>query len=100
MFLKISQFYFQWVQLIDSIPEKWKFTIKKNNEVAANLITHQGRIQEFRKRGRSGLVSDHGWVRRARKFRKLDPLYWPKMHLRSVTLNYLSLQKFINILMK
>ena len=32
--------YFQWVQLIDSIPEKWKFIIKKNNEVAANLITH------------------------------------------------------------
>ena len=32
--------YFQWVQLTDSIPEKWKFIIKKNNEVAANLITH------------------------------------------------------------
>ena len=32
--------YFQWVQLIDSIPEKWKFIIKKNNEVAANLTTH------------------------------------------------------------
>ena len=57
MFLKISQFYFQWVQLIDSIPEKWKFIIKKNNEVTANLITHQGRIQEFGKRGRSGLVT-------------------------------------------
>ena len=28
------------MQLIDSIPEKWKFIIKKNNEVAANLITH------------------------------------------------------------
>ena len=27
-------------QLIDYIPEKWKFIIKKNNEVAANLITH------------------------------------------------------------
>ena len=32
--------YFQWVQLIDSIPEKWKFIIKKNDEVAANLTTH------------------------------------------------------------
>ena len=28
------------MQLIDSIPGKWKFIIKKNNEVAANLITH------------------------------------------------------------
>ena len=28
------------MQLKDSIPEKWKFIIKKNNEVAANLITH------------------------------------------------------------
>ena len=32
--------YFHWVQLINSIPEKWKFIIKKNNEVATNLITH------------------------------------------------------------
>ena len=32
--------YFQWVQLINSIPEKWKFIVKKNNEVSANLITH------------------------------------------------------------
>ena len=32
--------YFQWVQLIDHIPEKWKFIIKKYNEVASNLITH------------------------------------------------------------
>ena len=23
-------YYFQWVQLIDSIPKKWKFIIKKN----------------------------------------------------------------------
>ena len=35
-----QNFYFQWVELIDSIPGKWKFIIKKkNNEVAANLIT-------------------------------------------------------------
>ena len=36
--------YFQWVELIDSIPGKRKFIIKKikkkNNEVAANLFTH------------------------------------------------------------
>ena len=32
--------YFQWVQLIDSIPEKWKFIIKKDDEIAANLTTH------------------------------------------------------------
>ena len=32
--------YFQWVQLIDSIPEKWKFIIKKSNEIAANPITY------------------------------------------------------------
>ena len=36
----LHQNYSQWVQLIDSIPEKWKFIIKKINEVAANLITH------------------------------------------------------------
>ena len=33
-------FYFQWVQLIDSIPEKWELIIKKDNEIAANLITY------------------------------------------------------------
>ena len=32
--------YFQWVQLVDSIPEKWKFIVTKNNEIADNLITH------------------------------------------------------------
>ena len=32
--------YFQWVQLTDSIPEKRKFIIKKNIEVAANFISH------------------------------------------------------------
>ena len=31
--------YFQWLQIIDSIPKKWKFIIKKSNEVAANFIT-------------------------------------------------------------
>ena len=30
----------QWVQLRNSIPEKWKFTIKKNNEIGGNLLAH------------------------------------------------------------
>ena len=42
----------------------------------------------------------HGCGRKGRKFWKLDPLDWLKMHLCSVTLNYLSLQKFVNISMK
>ena len=32
--------YFQWLQLIDYIPEKWKFIIKENYENATNLIIH------------------------------------------------------------
>ena len=32
------------MQLKDSIPEKWKFIIKKNNEVAATLITQDSRV--------------------------------------------------------
>ena len=32
--------YFQWLKLIRSIPERWKFIIKKNYEKAANLIIH------------------------------------------------------------
>ena len=28
------------MQLIDSIPKKWKFIIKENKEIAANLIAH------------------------------------------------------------
>ena len=37
-----DNFYLQWVQPIDSVPEKQKFILKKNNndENAANLITH------------------------------------------------------------
>ena len=31
---------FQCVQLIDSISEKLKFIIKKDNQIAANLITY------------------------------------------------------------
>ena len=32
--------HFQWAQLIDPIPEKWKLIIKQNNKIAANVITH------------------------------------------------------------
>ena len=42
----------------------------------------------------------HVWGQRGRKFWKLDPLVWLKTHLCSVTLNYLSLQKLVNILIK
>ena len=42
----------------------------------------------------------HGWGRRARKFWKLDALDWLITHMCSFTLNYLSLQKFVIILMK
>ena len=30
--------YFKWLQLVDSIPERWKFVIKENYENATNLI--------------------------------------------------------------
>ena len=32
--------YFKWLQLVDSILERWKFIIKKNYENATNLIIH------------------------------------------------------------
>ena len=32
--------YFQWLQLIDSIPERWNFIIKENFENATDLIIH------------------------------------------------------------
>ena len=33
-------FYFQWLQLIDSIPQRWKTIIKENYENPTNLIIH------------------------------------------------------------
>ena len=30
--------YFKWLQLVDSIPERWKFIIRENYENATNLI--------------------------------------------------------------
>ena len=35
-----ESFYFQWLQLIDSIPQRWKIIIKGNYENATNLIIH------------------------------------------------------------
>ena len=35
-----ESFYFQWLQLIDSIPQRWKIIIKENYENATNLIIH------------------------------------------------------------
>ena len=32
--------YFKWLQLVDSIPERWKVIIKENYENATNLIIH------------------------------------------------------------
>ena len=32
--------YFLWLELIDSIPERWKFIMKKNYENATNLCIH------------------------------------------------------------
>ena len=36
-----ESFYFQWLQLIDSIPQRWKIIIKENYENATNLIVHE-----------------------------------------------------------
>ena len=36
--------YFKWLQMIDSIPERWKFIIKENYENATNLIIHDHRL--------------------------------------------------------
>ena len=33
--------HFQWLQLIDSIPERWKFIIKENYENATILFIHE-----------------------------------------------------------
>ena len=35
-----ESFYFQWLQLIDSIPQRWKIIIKENYENAINIIIH------------------------------------------------------------
>ena len=35
-----ESFYFQWLQLIDSIPQRCKIIIKENYENVTNLITH------------------------------------------------------------
>ena len=35
-----ESFYFQWLQLIDSIPQRWKVIIKENYENAINIIIH------------------------------------------------------------
>ena len=35
-----ESFYFQCLQLIDSIPQRWKIIIKENYENATNLIIH------------------------------------------------------------
>ena len=36
----IRLLFFQCIQLINSIPEKWKFIITKNNDIGGNLLTH------------------------------------------------------------
>ena len=35
-----ESFYFQWLELIDSIPQRWKIIIEENYENAINLIIH------------------------------------------------------------
>ena len=35
-----ESFYFQWLQLVDSIPQRWKIIIKENYENVINLIIH------------------------------------------------------------
>ena len=39
-----ESFYFHWLQLIDSIPERCKFIIKENYEDATNLIIHDNNL--------------------------------------------------------
>ena len=36
----LHEIYYQWLQLIDSIPKSWKLIIKKNCKNATNLIIH------------------------------------------------------------
>ena len=36
----LHEIYYQWLQLIDSIPKRWKLIIKKTCENATNLIIH------------------------------------------------------------
>ena len=38
--------YFNWVQLVDSISERWKFIIKENYENATNLIIHDHQLNK------------------------------------------------------
>ena len=38
---------FHWVQLKDSIPERWKFIIKDNCEIVTNLIIHDYHLRFF-----------------------------------------------------
>ena len=44
----VSVIHFQWLQLIGSVPERWKFIIKENYENAANFIIHDHqRLQSY-----------------------------------------------------
>ena len=38
--------YFKWLQLVDSIPEKWKFIIKENYENATSLIIYDNHLNK------------------------------------------------------
>ena len=39
-----ESFYFQWLQLIDAIPQRWEIIIKENYENAVNLIIHDDHL--------------------------------------------------------
>ena len=41
-----ESFYFQWLQLIDSIPQRRKIIIKENYENAINLIIHDHHLDK------------------------------------------------------
>ena len=41
---KYETSYFQWLQLISAIPERWKFLIKKTHESTTNLIIHDHHV--------------------------------------------------------
>ena len=39
--------HFQWLQLIDSILERWKFIIRENYKNAPNLVIHDDHLTHF-----------------------------------------------------
>ena len=54
--------YLLWLQLINSIAEKWKFTIKQTGSDAKNLIIHDHHLKKRFKKANSRNINMKGTI--------------------------------------